>query len=277
MDLSKLKEPFKASDIEWRIQQSGEKDGRIWAKVLAYVTARAIENRLDDVCGPENWKNEFRKEGPNGEYLCGLSIKVDNEWITKWDGCSSSGTNSNIDGFKTALSGAIKRAAATGWGIGRYLYSLEEGWATVCDDGIYSAKLKDSNKWFRWNPPILPDWALPKGEKAFQKLENNNPVTFDDNPVETTHSPKGRKGKSSATTTNAEEEIKAKGNTVVSRIGLIMKREENGNMVFSEPEINQIRTLVANTQLTENGIKELEELENVVRMELDSRLSKMAA
>ena len=25
---------------------------RIWAKVLAYVTARAIENRLDEVCGP---------------------------------------------------------------------------------------------------------------------------------------------------------------------------------------------------------------------------------
>ena len=79
-----------------------------------------------------------------------------------------------------------------------------------------------------------------------------------------------------ATTAN-EEEIKAKGNSVISRIGLIMKREENGRMIFTELEINQIRTLVANTQLTENGIKELEELENVVRMELESRLSKMAA
>lgn len=277
MDLSRLKEPFKASDIEWRIQQSGEKDGRIWAKVLAYVTARAIENRLDEVCGPENWKNEFRKEGTNGEYLCGISIKVDNEWITKWDGCSSSGTNSNIDGFKTALSGSIKRAAATGWGIGRYLYSLEEGWATICDDGIYSAKLNDSNKWFRWNPPALPGWALPKGEETFQKLEINNIVTSDDKPAESNHSPKGRKGKTAVASTNAEDEIKAKGNSVISRIGMVMKREENGNMVFSEPEINQIRTLVANTQLTENGVKELEELENVVRMELESRLSKMAA
>ena len=56
-----------------------------------------------------------------------------------------------------------------------------------------------------------------------------------------------------------------------------MKREENGSMVFTEPEINQIRGLVANTQLNENGIKELEELEKFVRMELESRLSKMAA
>lgn len=29
LDLSKLKEPFKAEDIEWRIQQSGETNGRI--------------------------------------------------------------------------------------------------------------------------------------------------------------------------------------------------------------------------------------------------------
>lgn len=246
MDLSKLKEPFKAEDIEWRIQQSGETNGRIWAKVLAYVTARAIENRLDEVCGPENWKNEFRKEGENGEYLCGISIKIDGEWITKWDGCSASGTNSNIDGFKTALSGSIKRAAATGWGIGRYLYSLDEGWAVICDDGMYSAKLKDSNKWFKWNPPALPAWALPKGRKA----------------------------KAAA---KSEEEIKTQGNTIISRIGLVMKREENGSMVFTEPEINQIRGLVANTQLNENGIKELEELEKFVRMELESRLSKMAA
>ncbi len=276
MDLSKLKEPFKAEDIEWRIQQSGETNGRIWAKVLAYVTARAIENRLDEVCGPENWKNEFRKEGENGEYLCGISIKIDGEWITKWDGCSSAGTNSNIDGFKTALSGSIKRAAATGWGIGRYLYSLEEGWAVICDDGMYSAKLKDSNKWFKWNPPQLPAWALPKETENFPKEEKfKSSVTAADSSTEASSKTKGRKAKTTAT--KSEEEIKAQGNTIISRIGLVMKREENGSMVFTEPEINQIRGLVANTQLNENGIKELEELEKFVWMELESRLSKMAA
>ena len=277
MDLSKLKEPFRAEDIEWRIQQSGETNGRIWAKVLAYVTARAIENRLDEVCGPENWKNEFRKEGENGEYLCGISIKIDGEWITKWDGCSSAGTNSNIDGFKTALSGSIKRAAATGWGIGRYLYSLEEGWAVICDDGMYSAKLKDSNKWFKWNPPQLPAWALPKGDTDnFPKAENfKSSVTSADSSTEASPKTKGRKAKTTAA--KSEEEIKAQGNTIISRIGLVMKREENGSQIFTEAEINQIRSLVANTQLNEDGIKELEELEKFVRMELESRLSKMAA
>ena len=56
-----------------------------------------------------------------------------------------------------------------------------------------------------------------------------------------------------------------------------MKHEENGNPVFTESEIDQVRRLVAGTQLTENGVKELEDLEKVVRTELDTRLSKQQA
>ena len=37
-----LNEPFPVEDIEWRIQQSGDKNGKPWAMVLAYVTNRAI-------------------------------------------------------------------------------------------------------------------------------------------------------------------------------------------------------------------------------------------
>lgn len=269
MELSKLKEPFKANELEWRLQQCGESNGRIWGKCLCYISNRSIQARLDKCVGEQNWRNEY-KEGPSGGILCGISIKVGDEWITKWDGAD----NTQVESVKGGLSDAMKRAGVQ-WGIGRYLYDLPEGWITVCDDGIYNGKTKEG-KWFRWNPPALPEWALPKGEETFQKAEVNNPVTSDNKPTETNTSSKGRRTKTSATTAN-EEEIKAKGNSVISRIGLIMKREENGRMIFTEPEINQIRTLVANTQLTENGIKELEELENVVRMELESRLSKLAA
>ena len=62
MDFKKLGEPFSAKDIEWRLQQCGEKNGGgFWGKCLAYVTNRAIQQRLDDVIGAENWKNEFAK------------------------------------------------------------------------------------------------------------------------------------------------------------------------------------------------------------------------
>jgi len=153
MDLSKLKTPFQESDIEWRVQRSGIKNGKPWAFVLAYVTNRAIMERLDDVCSPECWKNEFTT-GPDGGVLCGVSINVGNEWVTKYDGAD----NTNIEAVKGGLSGAMKRAAVQ-WGIGRYLYKLDANYATFSTNGKYSAKIE--NQWFKWDAPELPAFALP--------------------------------------------------------------------------------------------------------------------
>lgn len=160
MDLSKLKDFFEPSDIEWRLQQCGKtKEGKIWGMALAYVTNRAIMNRLDEVCGPENWKNEF-KAAPDGGILCGISIKVGDEWVTKWDGAE----NTDIEAVKGGLSGAMKRAAVQ-WGIGRYLYKLEESWINANENGAYRGKTKDGTT-FQWDAPKLPAWALPKGSKS---------------------------------------------------------------------------------------------------------------
>ena len=157
MDLSKLKDYFEPSDIEWRLQQCGKtKEGKIWGMALAYVTNRAIMNRLDEVCGPENWKNEF-KAAPDGGILCGISIKVGDEWVTKWDGAE----NTDIEAVKGGLSGAMKRAAVQ-WGIGRYLYNLEESWINANEKGSHRGKTKDGTT-FNWDDPALPSWALPKG------------------------------------------------------------------------------------------------------------------
>ena len=160
MDLSKLKDCFEPNDIEWRLQQCGKtKEGKIWGMALAYVTNRAIMNRLDEVCGPENWKNEF-KAAPDGGILCGISIKVGDEWVTKWDGAE----NTDIEAVKGGLSGAMKRAAVQ-WGIGRYLYKLEESWINANENGAYRGKTKDGTT-FKWDAPTLPAWALPKGTKS---------------------------------------------------------------------------------------------------------------
>jgi hypothetical protein len=164
-ELARLREPFPTDDIEWRLQQAGEKNGRIWGKALAYVTNRAIQQRLDEVVGPANWKNEFR-EGPGGGVLCGISVRIEredgsHEWVTKWDGAE----NTDIEAVKGGLSAAMKRSASTGWGIGRYLYNLEEGWVNVNDGGRLSGKTKEG-KWFRWDPPTLPDFAVPRERAA---------------------------------------------------------------------------------------------------------------
>ena len=47
-----LAKPFAPEDLEWRLQNTNEEKMRGMA--VPYVTNRAIQNRLDEVCGPEN-------------------------------------------------------------------------------------------------------------------------------------------------------------------------------------------------------------------------------
>jgi hypothetical protein len=170
MNLKLLAEPFPESEIEWRIGQSGVSDTKgPWAKVLAYITNRAIMDRLDEVCGPENWRNEFCYAGAG--VLCGLSVKISDEWITKWDGAE----NTDIEAVKGGLSNAMKRAAVQ-WGIGRYLYGLSEGWAKIGPEGANYVKAnKDKGTPpFHWDPPNLPKWALPA--HTDEKAQPSRPV-----------------------------------------------------------------------------------------------------
>lgn len=162
MKLEMLDDPFAIEDIEWRVQQCGVASSGPWAMVLCYVTNRAIMKRLDEVCGKAGWRNEFLP-APGGGVMCGISIKVDGEWITKWDAAE----NTQVEAVKGGISGAMKRAAVQ-WGIGRYLYLLEERFA-VCsterNNSWKKASFKDkqTNKFMNiwWETPTLPEWALP--------------------------------------------------------------------------------------------------------------------
>jgi len=161
---SQLAAPFPALEVEWRMAQTGIRkgNGQPWGKCLAYLTNRAIQTRLDEVAGPANWRNEYRFEkishgGTEATVcLCGLSLLLDGQWVTKWDGAEPS----DIEAGKGALSDAMKRAAVQ-WGIGRYLYKVDDCWAEfVTEGGAHSAKIEGN--FYRWNPPQLPAWALPE-------------------------------------------------------------------------------------------------------------------
>ena len=171
IDFAALKAPFALHNLTWMITPGTvTKNGaKISAKCLVYVTSRAVQERLDDVCGPARWRNEFvAVDEPRG-WLCGISILVDGEWVTKWDAAE----NTDIEPLKGGVSGATKRAGSQ-WGVGRYLYYLPEAWAIVQSSGRYyyggNAKLKGKQDKqyvsFNWDPPSLPEWALPSGEGA---------------------------------------------------------------------------------------------------------------
>ncbi len=139
-----LAAPFNPSDLEWR--PGATNADKTKALALTYLTSRAVMDRLDEVVGPPNWRDDF-KPGPDGGLICGLSLRLDGEWITKWDGAE----NTDIEAIKGGLSDAFKRAAVK-WGIGRYLYKLPSSWV-ACEQHGKTIVLK--------NTPVLPEWALP--------------------------------------------------------------------------------------------------------------------
>lgn len=159
--MQKLQAPFPENDIEWRVQHVGLNGENPWAMVIAYVDARAIQRRLDEVFGFINWKDEYRPIENN--MLCRLSVRIHDEWISKENGANETQESA----FKGGISSAFKRVASSGFGIGRYLYDLKEIFAE-CQlekpknmQGWKKAKIKDKKKTIYWKIPELPSWALP--------------------------------------------------------------------------------------------------------------------
>jgi hypothetical protein len=115
-----LAAPFPREAVSWRAQTI-TKDGDK-ALALAYLDARDVRRRLNEVCGPENWSCEHYDCG-GGKLGCRISIKINGEWVSKTDGAG----DTQVEAEKGAFSAALKRAAAA-WGVGEYLYDLKSPW-----------------------------------------------------------------------------------------------------------------------------------------------------
>lgn len=155
MNINDLKKPLPILEIDFRVQ-SINKGG--YATILAYKDARCDMNRLDEVCGPLNWKREHTRDNQN----CIVSIwdaeKV--QWISKED----TGSESNTEKEKGLASDSFKRACFN-WGIGRELY----------DYPVIQIKLKESEFDKTTGKPTY-DFKL-KEWKWFSQFEENK-ITY---------------------------------------------------------------------------------------------------
>ncbi len=134
IDLAKLKAPFAPERVSWRIGSTNSEKTKGMA--LAYLDARDVMERLDEVCGVAGWQCSYPHA--NGKTVCAISIKVGDEWISKEDGAG----DTDVEKEKGALSDAFKRAAVR-WGVGRYLYDMPSPWVAIEQRGR-SYIIKDS-------------------------------------------------------------------------------------------------------------------------------------
>lgn len=144
IDWEALAKPFLYEELDW-VGIYGMKSGEdYWLEIAPYVTARAIQDRLDSVVGKGKWRNTY--EEVTGGLLCTIWLNIEEEWVDKADGAEFKGR----DPLKTACSVALKRAGVQ-WGIGRYLYSLPRMFAEIKQNKsreFYRHTLKDKTVLF---------------------------------------------------------------------------------------------------------------------------------
>ena len=128
MDTKALAAPFPPGNVHWRVGSTTRDKARGMA--LAYIDARDVMDRLDEVMGPENWSDSYRTDG--NRTICTLSLCLGSDgdfgthWVTKEDAAGDTA----VEAEKGGISDAFKRAAVK-WGIGRYLYRLDAPWVEL--------------------------------------------------------------------------------------------------------------------------------------------------
>jgi len=130
IDWYRLRRHFSPDDIDWRVGATNADKTKGMA--LAYIDARHVMDRLDEVLGPENWQCRYPHAGNKTVCEIGILIREGSEegWVWKADGAG----DTDVEAAKGALSDALKRAAVR-WGIGRYLYSLDSPWVALEQKG----------------------------------------------------------------------------------------------------------------------------------------------
>jgi hypothetical protein len=153
---------FPRDAVHWRAQTmtaAGDK-----ALALAYIDARDVMDRLDEVCGPDAWQDSYT-ETAKGRVICTISIRMaDDTWVAKADGAG----DTDVEGDKGGLSDAFKRAAVK-WGIGRYLYRLPTVWAP-CEH-------RESNGKKYWKAWKGSPWDAMRGGPAPKPKPDPTPDT----------------------------------------------------------------------------------------------------
>src|SRR5438874_594827 len=105
--------PFDARAI--KLKPQSVKDGQ--ALALPYIDSRAVQERLDQVVGPDGWSDSYQVIS-KGAVLCRLTVLG----VTK-EGIGEAGGTPGEEALKSAESDSLKRSAVK-FGIGRYLYRL---------------------------------------------------------------------------------------------------------------------------------------------------------
>lgn len=158
-----LKEPFPAENVSWRVGSTTADKSK--GMPLAYIDARDVMERLDDVVGPGNWQSRYTHAG--AKTVCEIGLLINQNWVWKANGAG----DTDFEGEKGAMSDAFKRAAVL-WGIGRYLYGIKSPWVEIEQFGKSYRIKKD--QFDKLNRILEAHGAPPQRSAASLKLSDKD-------------------------------------------------------------------------------------------------------
>lgn len=163
---SNLAAPLPTGAVSWR--QDGKvtaRDGKYFARFVAYIEANTVRERLDTVC-PGEWDLTL-------ELMPALASMADVEGVE----CSFKARLQilgviredvgNGKDYKQASTDAFKRAAVR-FGVAHELYAYEQNWVEMDGDGKYAKPLEDPQLAYvrRYGKPGAVVGSIPQQQQA---------------------------------------------------------------------------------------------------------------
>ena len=189
-----LQAAFDPKDVDFRVQgRASEQTGK--AQVIAYIDARAVQDRLDSVVGPGAWAFDWTPVVVDKGEVMVAKGTITIHGVAK----SDAGSASNFEQSLGAVSHCFKRTAVQ-WGVGRYLYNLPMNWVPVEKNGrIPDATLRE----------LRSKLPRPDGQQATQQATQQRqapattattlaPVATPDEPPATAPAPAPKSSKQDA-------------------------------------------------------------------------------
>ena len=176
MDIwAQLSAPLPTGVIAWR--QDGraiQRDGKYFARFVAYVEANTVRERLDGVVAGE-WDLTLEllptlASDEQDESTCSFKARLQILGVIRED----VGTGRD---YKAAATDAFKRAAVR-FGIAHELYAYEQNWVQVDGDGKYAKPLEDPAEAYarRFGAGARPELAVARtGEPSDLEAELQPP------------------------------------------------------------------------------------------------------
>src|ERR671917_729105 len=177
MDIwSKLAAPLPSGVISWR--QDGrpiQRDGKFFARFVAYIEANTVRERLDTVV-PGEWDLTLDllppmpgAPGSVSEDETQVSFKARLQIL----GVIREDVGTGRD-YKSAATDAFKRAAVR-FGVAHELYAYEQNWVQMDGDGKYAKPIEDPAAAYARRQGRTGRTEAPRGESRENRSETEVP------------------------------------------------------------------------------------------------------